>query len=315
LDNLRALFTEILSGYGPARREEFRAHALAILIRERLPEVIRAIVPETARYIVKASPGNGRWAEIPWAAIFDALVTKSAQSGHYLVYLFKADLSGVYLSLNQGVTALRNQYRSGTHQALAARSRDFQSRLGPIADGLIEGKIDLASYDRFTLGADYEAGAIYSLFYPANNLPSDDKLEQDLRRMLALYGELVARDERLFPHADMEDDEHGLGDEDLRTLREHKRIERNRDLATRAKKFHGYVCKVCGFDFEKQYGPVGHKFIEAHHLVPLAKLRGQIVALAPEHDFTVLCANCHRMIHRTELVGDVREFRAQYLHR
>lgn len=38
-------------------------------------------------YIVKNSVGNGNWANCPWIAIFDPLITKTAQEGYYLLIL------------------------------------------------------------------------------------------------------------------------------------------------------------------------------------------------------------------------------------
>jgi 5-methylcytosine-specific restriction protein A len=37
------------------------------------------------------------------------------------------------------------------------------------------------------------------------------------------------------------------------------------------------------------------------------------MGLDPLKDFTVLCSNCHRMIHKTEFVDRVEEFKAKYL--
>lgn len=128
-----------------------------------------------------------------------------------------------------------------------------------------------------------------------------------------LYLTLASNEPRLFEQADAEEDEKNIDAEDLRNLREHKRIERNKKLADRAKRVHGYLCKVCGFDFEKHYGPIGKDFIEAHHLTPLSQLKGHKIFLSAKDDFTVLCPNCHRMIHRSEFVHKVEEFRAKYL--
>jgi len=57
-------------------------------------------------------------------------------------------------------------------------------------------------------------------------------------------------------------------------------------------------CQVCGFDFLETYGDVGAGFAEAHHMVPLAEApkRGRSVSVK---DFTIVCANCHRMLHRS----------------
>jgi hypothetical protein len=73
--------------------------------------------------------------------------------------------------------------------------------------------------------------------------------------------------------------------------------ERNPRLRTEAIKIHGVKCVVCGFDFEITYGQRGVGFIEVHHLKPISRL-GQETNIDPKKDMTVLCSNCHRMIHR-----------------
>lgn len=57
-------------------------------------------------------------------------------------------------------------------------------------------------------------------------------------------------------------------------------------------------CENCGFDYSKVYGKIGEGFIEAHHIVPLHKLDGE--TKTTEKDLILLCANCHRMIHKVD---------------
>jgi predicted HNH restriction endonuclease len=56
-------------------------------------------------------------------------------------------------------------------------------------------------------------------------------------------------------------------------------------------------CACCGFDFEAMYGEVGQGYIEAHHIVPVSELpaRGGQTRI---EDLVLVCANCHRMLHR-----------------
>lgn len=311
--SLHIALSLFLDEYPVASRGEFAGNAVAELIRKDVPEAIRTILGSNERYLIHGSAGQGVWARVPWAAVFDRFITESAQDGYYLVYLVREDFSGVYLSLNQGVTSIREQYGFDAKRALLVRANDFLARLGKLADGLLQGPIDLGVAGSSSLGAYYEHGAICSVFYPKADLPSDQQLSADLLRFADLYFNLVSRETRLYEQADAEDDEEGLGVEDLKNLREHKRVERNKKLAARAKRIHGYKCKACGFDFELKYGALGRGFIEAHHLTPLAELKGQKVTLDPRNDFTVLCANCHRMIHKTEFVNRVEEFRAKYV--
>ena len=74
-----------------------------------------------------------------------------------------------------------------------------------------------------------------------------------------------------------------------------------RIAAKQAKKFHGHRCQACDLDFEERYGAIGKGFIEAHHLKPISTLaEGVAVTYDVAADFAVLCANCHRMIHRSD---------------
>jgi 5-methylcytosine-specific restriction enzyme A len=58
------------------------------------------------------------------------------------------------------------------------------------------------------------------------------------------------------------------------------------------------ICEVdnCGFDFARQYGPLGEGYAQVHHLLPLSKSpkAGRPIRLK---DLAVVCANCHIMIH------------------
>jgi 5-methylcytosine-specific restriction enzyme A len=87
---------------------------------------------------------------------------------------------------------------------------------------------------------------------------------------------------------------------EIRKYAFHRKVERNPTAAKQAKKFHGLRCQACDLDFEERYGKIGKDFIEAHHLKPIASLEeGVAVTYDVAADFAVLCANCHRMIHRS----------------
>lgn len=75
--------------------------------------------------------------------------------------------------------------------------------------------------------------------------------------------------------------------------------ERNKNLRAAAIKHHGVTCKVCAFSFEEVYGERGKDYIEVHHLRPVSTLDGN-TKVDPKSDMTVLCSNCHRMIHRSK---------------
>ena len=76
------------------------------------------------------------------------------------------------------------------------------------------------------------------------------------------------------------------------------KVERDPSLRNDAFKAHGYNCAVCGFNFEKAYGVWGKNWAEVHHLVPISESKKEKRKTDPKSDLAVLCANCHRMIHR-----------------
>jgi hypothetical protein len=56
------------------------------------------------------------------------------------------------------------------------------------------------------------------------------------------------------------------------------------------------VCEVCGFDFQEAYGTIGEGFCEVHHLRALSEAKSEVETRL--EDLSVICSNCHRMIHR-----------------
>lgn len=302
---MRHSIERVLKEYKTARTEPFAGHPLAQLVTKLLPEYITGLVKAPTRYKVEGSVGKGNWAGCPWISVFDISITESAQSGYYPVYLFREDMTGVYLSLNQGVTDIRETHKENPKKVLQIRAADYRAQIGPSPAKFHETEIDLRSGPS-NLASFYEPGNICARFYSADALPTEDEFIADLLDLLVVYQSLVDNDKTMGEEEEMSA---GSGLEDLRRFRQHKRLERNKKLAESAKKYHGYNCQACGFNFRAMYGIIGKGFIEAHHLRSLSKLKGTVVELDPRSDFTVLCPNCHRMIHRTNDPGDLVNFK------
>jgi 5-methylcytosine-specific restriction enzyme A len=95
--------------------------------------------------------------------------------------------------------------------------------------------------------------------------------------------------------------------------RKHLARERNRKLVDsklkHAIKVNGrLVCEVCGFDFVSHYGIRGKGFIECHHTKPLASVPEGHTTHVDE--LALVCANCHRMIHRAKPWLSVSELKS-----
>ena len=76
--------------------------------------------------------------------------------------------------------------------------------------------------------------------------------------------------------------------------------ERNPEDRKKCLEKYGYVCQVCGMNFEDTYGEIGRQFIEVHHLYPVCNMGEdyQFDPLDEERGLIPLCSNCHSMIHR-----------------
>jgi 5-methylcytosine-specific restriction enzyme A len=76
------------------------------------------------------------------------------------------------------------------------------------------------------------------------------------------------------------------------------RRERDPRLRAVALAIHGTSCAVCGFNYGAVYGKWGEGYAEVHHRQPLGESSDGRRDTDPTTDLIVLCANCHRMVHR-----------------
>jgi 5-methylcytosine-specific restriction protein A len=311
LGPLQGLLEQALALQLTAFDEEFRGHPLAALLVRDIPGSLEPWIDEPG-YKIQGSPGRGRWAGTVWVAIFDRLVTTTAQRGYYLVYLFRNDGTTVYLSLNQGTTAVHAEVGGRRYlHVLRDRSNVYAGLLSSEdLTGLQQGAIDLGGDGRLTRG--YEEANVLAYSYRRGSIPDDSVLRRDVERLLGLYTRLIEANNHLADADTPADVDEGSttaadapdgGDEpgaalDARRLRWHQRAERNPKLARDAKRVHGVNRAVCGFSYGECYGALGEGYIEEHHLAPLAELSERPTTLDPRHDFAVVCASCHRMIHR-----------------
>jgi 5-methylcytosine-specific restriction protein A len=100
------------------------------------------------------------------------------------------------------------------------------------------------------------------------------------------------------PLPPFEDEE--LADEGRLLFRRHRVRERNRRLTDRKKDrvltdTGALACEACRFEFGRTYGDHGTGYIECHHIVPLAAVGQTRTRLS---DLALVCANCHRMLHK-----------------
>lgn len=110
-------------------------HKIASYLRIDLPSVISNSLGAHQRgFICTGSAGAGNWAAVPWVAVFDPRVTDTATKGYYVVYLFSPDDRRLYLSLNQGTTAVIDEFGSQGYALLKDRASLMRTRLPEFLD-------------------------------------------------------------------------------------------------------------------------------------------------------------------------------------
>jgi hypothetical protein len=190
----------ILGQYHRAREQEQkfdRNHPLWATFRA-LEKALSGSEPVRRRQpslTVTWSLGMGNWARVPWAACLDRRETTTTQRNVYVVYLFREDMSGVYLTLNQGVTAYTGQFRRAEARAqLRARAEQLRTQrsVAQLARHgfVLDNALDL--HTEAALGRDYEFGTIAYKLYTQGSVPLDVVLQNDLERILQAYEGYVA---------------------------------------------------------------------------------------------------------------------------
>lgn len=184
---LSELFNKVMDLYPhTGTKVDSTSDVYSVLCRS-IPELISKILNKDY-YDVVGSMGQGNKTSYPWVSILNTRVTRTTQRGIYMVFLFKKDLSGFYLSLNQGITFFEQRYKSERYKHARRVADYFRNE---ITDTSFSSEpIDLGS-DKKDLGYGYCQTSIISKWYFKNNF-SSEMLIADLIELSGIYDEIVA---------------------------------------------------------------------------------------------------------------------------
>ena len=144
--------------------------------------------------------------------------------------------------------------------------------------------------------------------YEGTGLSRGGKLEEEIwnefagdRERLRTLAKAIATGHQAATVDVQLDDEDELAFPEGRVLyRLHRQRERNTKLVKKKKKQAAEAgllyCQVCSFDFATAYGTLGEGYIECHHTSPIAEYEEEQTTKL--EDLALVCANCHRMLHR-----------------
>lgn len=326
--NVRDLLKRVMETYPTSKTERaetrYTGSPVAQLLRSGFSGALAgSSFGLSSSYLAKGSAGQGTWVEIPWLAVLDRSITRSVEQGYYVVYLFTASMSGVYLSLNQGWTQYERQYAGAARARISSVTDRLRQLLPGVPEGFSQSPINLGS--NRTLAKGYELGHVCGRYYSLRDLPTDAQLVEHLRQALGLYRVLKVRVGTDLMHYEFpetaldeptEDDQaqvdagvsSAMTPEEFRQRGEeleeqarqtgdpHKRsrliraIERNPVFARFVKDAAGHVCAVCGAPgFAKARGG---KYAEAHHKEHVA-----VGGVDAPSNMICVCPTCHAVLH------------------
>ena len=154
----------------------------------------------SAKVAVRTSMGCGGWARVPWVAVSHP--TENAQHGLYLQFLFRADMTGVYLCLGQGTMKLKQAFGSAEAYASRRWARSCARSAGlPGGGGLRPRREDRPAPGSPASPATTRRGA--SSRGCTSGVPTEATLITDIHSLLDAYSAIlddeayVAADERL----------------------------------------------------------------------------------------------------------------------
>lgn len=300
----------VLSEYNTAKSESFREHPLASFLRSDAPSILRQNLNLYGdRWKVVGSPGKSKWSDVPWIAIMDELITDTTQAGYYVVVLFSVAEQSAHLCLGQGVQSVFKKFGRDAPNILKSRSDVIRSKVPLFAnDFAIEAILNV---EDGKLARKYRNSIIFSKTYRLDSLPSNETIVGDFNNALRHYQDVIAKGgfDLGDDQAELSEGYDGLSVDERKFISSHVRYE-GRVNSKKIKKFLGSKCQACGFVYSAKYGELGEDFIEVHHLVPFSKLiAGHSRTLNFERDFAVLCANCHRMVHRLSDPSDISKLK------
>lgn len=163
--------------------EPLTPHPVREIIEEDIPAAIREVVGNNDLKI-KSSVGKGRWTAIPWVAVLDPRETEGIQEGVYVVYLLEPQEGRVRLTLNQGVTELKDERgNDAAREALESTAEEARASIQP--EGFMKGPVDFPhASSRNKL---YGSGTIYYKEYSSSAIPDNKRVVEDLQTLVDTY--------------------------------------------------------------------------------------------------------------------------------
>lgn len=335
IQSFKKVFNNYLSEKINAERVNTGLSCYSELVHN-IPDRIKDLLNLNNHLRIKGSMGEVNFyiANHPWICFFDRRITNSAQRGYYPVILFKSDMSGFYLSLNQGWTQYKNIEGFSTQESkelILHNTNIIKKRL-----------IDLKGFDidpinlisKSPLADGYELGNICSKYYSSNNMPTEETFKNDMQKMLELYEELynIIGADIFNIETEINEEEYqeeiNSENEDSRVLpdgpiekeintsnRSISKYKRKAWISKKVIKDSNYLCQYDITHSSFISKKTNMQYVEAHHLIPVSEYDNFSHSLDVYENIVSLCPNCHKLIHHGKLSNKKHILRKFYLDR
>ena len=188
MKDLAERFNFVLNNYNNGHTKATRNDPIFPVITNEMPTLIKSsLFPMRKDFLLTGSCGVGNKTDFPWIALYNTNITRTATKGLYIVYLFKKDLSGFYLTLMQGITYFEKKYQRKKYEYAKKVANYFKDE---IDDNYFSKEEITLGGTRGNLGYGYERTTILSKYYEKNAF-STEELEEDLKKMVLIYDELA----------------------------------------------------------------------------------------------------------------------------
>lgn len=332
---IRNILKGVVTEYQQAKTEILKGHYMGEVLRNKMKQALikRASLDPTIYHLV-GSVGQGQWAEIPWLCIFIKDLTISATRGYYIVYLFNADGSGLYISLNQGWTYFKDKYGTKIGREKIRKTASIvRDKLNTVPYNMKLLNIDLKGKGDLAKG--YELGNICGRYYDIDNLPSEEEIINDLQGLLLTYREVIGLignrsieqfndyillyEDGLYPEDEFSEEEYQLAvqksvvskkSQDI--YEEEKKKDRPEPIvnkggkkqwirsaakASKALILSNYTCEINSSHETFISKSTNMPYVESHHFIPMGKQGEFQYDLDQLANLISLCPLCHRLIH------------------
>ena len=335
IENIRSILTSYTSGWKTSPGIKKSHPAVVALKGVEKWFSIHPRINASKGLKVEASCGHGNWTKIPWIAVFDLRISRGAREGAYPVMLFRADMSGFYLSLS---IATDVPYGSPTKSRIAA----LKGQVASVSSEFDNLRLNGFSHDptldlrvRKGPGVGYMHGSVIHKFYDAQAL-SLSTLSDDLTALLMAYDASISsgtiyaafqnQNFRLKGPSIKSEEEQKRLNEELRavsrisdkkligrilknaTLPQRRPVEttvyiRSAEVIEYVRRHARGICGLCGLP-APFLDEEGKPFLEVHHVQWLA--RG---GMDTPFNAVALCPNCHRRMHVLDKPDEVTKLR------